>query len=1138
MSRSVRRGRTGIALIALTAAVASQVGMGTAQAAPTASRADALVDTDLSQSQLDALRQAVQQSRTLSTLPSSGPYSFFLELDATSSGQVFAANRQRGTAAARGAAVAAKARIVALQRELEGRLESAAPGTRVLYRTSTVSAGVAVTTDVTNYRALTGLPGVRAVRGIAPKVPDNAGTTDLTRAAEVWEALGNTGQGIDVGIIDTGIDYTHTDFGGSGSEEQYLELAAAETEPAPAGVFPSAKVVGGYDFVGFTYNADPADPGYQPIPLPDPNPLDCNGHGTHVAGTAAGYGVNPDGSTFTGSYDTDLDLKSLRIGPGMAPEANLWALQVFGCEGSTDVTGAALEFSGDPNGDGSPDDALDVVNLSLGSAFAPQDDADGVLAGELMDIGVMMVLSAGNSGDTYDANGAPGNNPDVLSVAATDDGFAVFDGWEIISDPELFDPDVRPGLRSVLFEGEGDFEGDLTLPVPGDDPAACSPLSGDYSGQFLVILADGFACGSITKSSNAKAAGADGFVIVADDDALETGINGDPDIPGILVGNADGNVLIDELESGNELTIAFGDSYANAASIDNPDLIDTIASFTSRGSRGSAKPDVAAPGVNTVSAGVSTGSAPLTLSGTSMASPATAGLAALVRAQHPEWTTAQVKADIMNTAVHDLYTEPGQTGLIYGPNRVGSGRIDAPAAVNNEVLAYVQGDPGTSVVSASFGVVEVADPVATLARTIVVDNTSDRQRTYDLSYVAATTQPGVRFFLNQRSITVAANSTKTFNIRMVANRDQLRKTIDPTVSPTQLDTPRQFVADASGRIVLTPRDSSLTSLRVPVYAAAKPVADLTGSLTPSGGNTGEITLNGRGLNNGEPGGVDSYAALAGAFSLLGTSPEQPLCSDDNTVDCATTELERSYDLANVGITSDAALYGEDDSYLYFAIATHAPLITHVHTQYSVYIDGNSDGEWDYQLLTTYFVDGSDPTDTPVVIGADRDGNLLPSNEEPFITYLNGAPGSVDTNLKDTTAFTMVFPAAAMPKLLNLYPRFGFGVQSIGYFGSVDNLGTTVTADGFPELADQTMSYNVKNPSLTFTVSDGTTDFPAYAVFVDDGVVIDVTTDLSSYTRDRTLGGPKGIMLVHHHNAAGDQAQTIPLPSGIDGVVIG
>jgi len=1105
--------------------------MGTATAAPTTpGGAGPSVDVNLSEDQRAALQQAVQQSRTLGNLPSSGQYGFFVELDADSSGAVFQATESQGQTAAGAAARAAKSRIAGLQDSLLTRLPTLRGNTQVLYRTSAISAGVAVLTDVTNYRALLSLPGVRTVYPIAPKTIENAGVADLVNAPEVWESLDNTGQGVDVGIIDTGIDYTHTDFGGSGSVGQYNLLRRLEDRPAPARVFPNAKVVGGFDFAGDDYNAsDPTS-----VPQPDPNPLDCNGHGSHVAGTAAGYGVNEDGSTYSGPYDTSLDLKSLRIGPGIAPEANLWALRVFGCEGSTNVIGAAMEFAADPNGDGSIEDRLDVVNQSLGTDYGIVDDADGVLAGELMELGIMMVFSGGNAGDTYDIGGSPGNNPRVLSVAATDDGFAVFDGWQIVNQPELFEPDVRPGLRSLAFEGEGDHTGDLVLPVAGDDPTACAPLSGDYSGQFLVIEADGFACGSVTKSANAKAAGADGFVIIADDDSLETGITGDPEIPGILIRASDGEVVKDALVAGEQLTITFGDTLAGAAQVSDPAAVDTLATFSSRGVRQSVKPDVAAPGVNTVSASVGTGDQTLTISGTSMAAPATSGLAALIRHENPSWTPEQVKADIMNTAGNDVYAERNQTGLIYAPNRVGSGRIDAPAALSNEVLAYVQDE--FSVVSASFGVVEVSNPFATLTKTIVVDNQGDTAQTYDLSYDSITDQPGVRYSLNRGSVTVAANSTASFDIRMTATRALLRKTIDPTVSRTQLDLPRQYVADDSGRILLTPTSGNHPQLRVPVHSNVKPVSTLTQSLAPSGGNTGVITLDGQGVRNGQPGGLTSYNSTVSAFSLLGTSPVMPTCGVGVITDCVVTEGERSVDLANVGVASDAAFFGARDRYLYFAVAAHGNFTTPAaFTDYSVFIDSSGDGVWDYQLLTTRFADGADPVDVPVVIGADRDGNLLPSNEEPAITFLNGAPGSFDTNSFDNNQVIMPFPAAAMPKLL-LNPRFSFGVQSSSGFGTVDNLGTTVTADGFPELAADTMSYNVRNPSLSF--SDGTDpSLPAILALSGDGTTIGVTVDVASYVADRAVGGPKGIMLVHTHNPNGQRVALITLPPGTDGRVI-
>ena len=72
----------------------------------------------------------------------------------------------------------------------------------------------------------------------------------------------------------------------------------------------------------------------------------------------------------------DIYLDGMRIGPGMAPGAQLYALRVFGCEGSTDLIGPALDMAADPNGDGNFSDRLDIVNLSLGSDYVPSDDPE------------------------------------------------------------------------------------------------------------------------------------------------------------------------------------------------------------------------------------------------------------------------------------------------------------------------------------------------------------------------------------------------------------------------------------------------------------------------------------------------------------------------------------------------------------------------------------------------------------------------------------------------------------------------------------------------------------------------------------------------------------------------------------------
>ena len=130
------------------------------------------------------------------------------------------------------------------------------------------------------------------------------------------------------------------------------------------------RVKGGIDLVGDSYNADPKSATYQPMPHPDPNPLDCNGHGSHVAGTAAGSGVSANGQTYNGPYNAStVSGNSWTIGPGVAPKADLYAVRVFGCEGSTDVIVDAIEWA--------VDNDMDVINMSLGSPFGTKDDPVG-----------------------------------------------------------------------------------------------------------------------------------------------------------------------------------------------------------------------------------------------------------------------------------------------------------------------------------------------------------------------------------------------------------------------------------------------------------------------------------------------------------------------------------------------------------------------------------------------------------------------------------------------------------------------------------------------------------------------------------------------------------------------------------------
>lgn len=291
---------------------------------------------------------------------------------------------------------------------------------QVIYRIQRVLNGVAVYAPADQLAALRDLPGVQSVELLIPKTPTNARVNELLHAPALWEGIdraGLTGEGVSIAIIDTGLDYLHTMFGGPG-----IGYLANDTNiVGDAANFPGVKVVGGYDFAGDTYNASPTSLSYQPIPEPDPDPMDCYGfgHGTHVAGTAAGYGVRLDGTTYPGPFDSTIGLSALRIGPGVAPEAKLYALKVFGCSGSSNIVDAALEWAVDPNQDGDFSDHVDIINMSLGSSFGAKVDSTTIAAENAARLGIIVVASAGNTGDVHYAVGSPGMASRAIAVAAT-----------------------------------------------------------------------------------------------------------------------------------------------------------------------------------------------------------------------------------------------------------------------------------------------------------------------------------------------------------------------------------------------------------------------------------------------------------------------------------------------------------------------------------------------------------------------------------------------------------------------------------------------------------------------------------------------------------------------------------------------
>src|SRR5437016_11532390 len=272
--------------------------------------------------------------------------------------------------------------------------------------------GIKVRGTPEQIRSFTSLPGVVAVKPVRFYHLDNAHSVPFIGAPQAWQGPpGLHGEHVRIAVIDTGVDYTHANFGGPGTVVAYNAAFASSTQPADPSLFgPDApKVKGGIDLVGDAYN--PIDPNHA-TPTPDPNPLDCNGHGSHTSGTATGFGVAADGSTYHGPYDASTTGKSFTIGPGVAPLADLYHVRVFGCARSTNVVTEAIDYAV-ANG-------ADVISMSLGADFGNEDSADAEASENAQEAGVIVVAASGNAGNIPYITSSPASGDKPVSVAAID----------------------------------------------------------------------------------------------------------------------------------------------------------------------------------------------------------------------------------------------------------------------------------------------------------------------------------------------------------------------------------------------------------------------------------------------------------------------------------------------------------------------------------------------------------------------------------------------------------------------------------------------------------------------------------------------------------------------------------------------
>ncbi|HEY3717594.1 MAG TPA: S8 family serine peptidase [Jatrophihabitantaceae bacterium] len=1058
-------------------------------------------------------------------VPSKGNYGFLLKLSQSSTMSAYGSAASRGKAAASSAAKAQYSRV----KDAQAQVVSALPkGSRVLYRSHSVLAAVAVYTDVNNLSALRGISGVKAVYPIAPKTLANANAVPFQGGAAAWTAhTNNLGAGSSIAVIDTGIDYTHANFGGPGTVAAYNNAKAHDAEAPDPSLFPSTKVVGGTDLVGDAYDAGSTDPAVA-TPQPDANPLDCGGHGSHVAGTAAGIGENADGSTYAGAYNNSTPFSTMKIGPGMAPKATLYAYKVFGCEGTTNVVAEAIDKASDPNGDGDPSDHVSVINMSLGSDYGSPQDGDSVAANAAASLGITVAVASGNGGDYYDVGGSPGDAVRPIAVANSVDAQDILDTATV--SPTVCGANACGAERSVAYDWatKPDLSGALVKLSQSTNTDGCDPLNAADSAAvngkvaFLEWTDNDTArrCGSVARSANVTTAGAVGFVFADDSESFAAGITGSDTIPGVLVTKSAGDAIRAALASGVSVSGTSAATFTQTLPQNN----DKVNASSSRGIRGAGnvKPDVTAVGTGVFSTGAGLGTGGVTESGTSMATPMVAGLAALVHSAHTTWTAEEVKADIMNTAGQDLSKSDNHTGSKYAPNRVGAGRIKADAALDNTVLAYVQNDPGA--VSVSFGPVAVSAPT-TITKTVKVVNKGSASASYSVGYQTLTNVvPGVTMYkVSPSTLTVAAGATKTFTVSLViTNPKALSKTIDPTMDTSQAGLPREFLADASGRVLFTPTAGATVQLRVPVYSAPRPASTMSqpASLTLPAGSTQKANLPLTGTGVGQGSGTARIDSINAGFELQGMSTQAPTCSATVLNNCVHFSDERTADLHYVGVTSDApqarsvGLDPLSDGFAYVAVSTYGRWRTPASTQeFDVYIDTNGDNNPDAVVFNTRY-SGQDVFVSELID--------LTTNTAVDVEPINGRFGNLDTALFDSDTMVMPVWLGGLPGVSNGQSRIRYSVASFSNesAGPIDTIGFNDQGQ-----MQNPLSFDVLRPGLA-VYGAYTADTSFVLVSDQPGGSVVVRRDTSTYYADK----PVGVLMVHFHNASGAKAQKVFLKS--------
>ncbi len=673
---------------------------------------------------------------------------------------------------------------------------------RPLFTYALGSASIAVALSDIEAEQIQRHPEVRSLRRELLLRPTTDNGPAWIGAPSVWDGSNGLtetrGEGIVIGIVDSGIHMPHPSFSDSPSDgHTYTNplgpgASVGWCNPGHPDYDPTYvcndKLIGAWDWMD-TYCAS------QPICNEADGPFDNDGHGTHVASIAAG------------NHITQPPLS------GVAPHAAIISYDVCTlndafqaiCPESVVLAGLQQALL----------DGVDVVNLSIQGGFDPWNDDDDALL-DLVAAGTFVAASGGNNGAT--ASTVEHRGPWVTTVAASSHDRERYFG-ELTGLSGGVSPPTDLAGASLTDAAVGPAS--IVLAADFGDPNCSSPFApGTWSGE--IVACEFLASPMSVKSQNVDAGGADGIVILSPFPTVETAYPAT--IPSLWLATAESDELRTWLQrgSGHTATLSVG------SRIDDPALADRIRNFSGRGPNPNfdvIKPDLSAPGWSILAADADrfqTGFLGLLLnyrSGTSMSSPHVAGAAALIKSLHPGWTPSEIKSAMMTTAQTNLLLENGVTPAGY--DETGSGRLDVERSVNaalvlDETGARYQaanpslgGDPRTLNLPSMMH--RACDAACTWARTVT--NVSGETMTWTASTSAP---PGLSISISPSTFELTAGSDALLDVAAYVSDASL------------------LSGFAEAELILEPSDMTRPSTRLPILLQAladEPTTDLVISVT-------------------------------------------------------------------------------------------------------------------------------------------------------------------------------------------------------------------------------------------------------------------------------------------------------------------